>query len=290
MRATSSSTLTPARHTGIARAIWAAYRLVPSSLWQHAGLILQLTRRDIATRYRGSLLGLFWSLATPLLTLALYTFLFGIVFRTRWNTAAPEGRMEFALILFVGLIVHGFLAECLTRAPSLVLQYANLVKRVVFPIEILAWSLGGTALFNAGVAFLVWALAATLAGQPPGWTALWLPLVLVPLVLLALGVAWFLAALGVYLRDINHVIGLLTMVLLFLSPIFYRLDAVPPEFQALIRLNPLTFIVEQARGVLVWHQPPDLPRLALATAAGFGAAGLGLLGFQRMRRGFADVL
>jgi lipopolysaccharide transport system permease protein len=288
MRAAVSAS-TPVR-TGLVTSLWTAYRLVPVSLWRHHQLILQLARREVVSRYRGSLLGLLWSLVTPLLTLALYTFLFGVVFRTRWNVAAPEGRMEFALILFVGLIVHGFLAECLARAPLLILQYSNLVKRVVFPIEILAWSLGGSALFNAAVSFLIWGLAATLAGQPPGWTALWLPLVLAPLVLLAVGVAWLLAAVGVYLRDITHVIGLVTMVLLFLSPIFYRLDAVPPEFRTLIQLNPLTFIVDQVRGVLVWHRSPDLPRLAIAIAVGFGAAGLGLMGFQRMRPGFADVL
>lgn len=280
----------PPSRVNFGRSLWAAFRLVPVSLWRHQDLILQLTRREVAGRYRGSLLGLLWSLVTPLLTLALYTFLFGVVFRARWNAAAPEGYAEFTLILFAGLIVHGFLAECLTRAPTLMLQYANLVKRMVFPIEILAWSLGGGALFNAGVAFLAWAVAATLAGQPPGWTALWLPLVLLPLVLFAVGMAWFVSALGVYLRDITHVTGLIVMALMFLSPIFYRLDAAPPEFQAVIQLNPLTFVIEQTRRVLVWRLAPDFQPLAIAIAIGFGAAGFGLMGFQRMRRGFADVL
>jgi lipopolysaccharide transport system permease protein len=257
---------------------------------RHLHLARQLTRREIAARYRGSVLGVLWSLITPLLTLGLYTFLFGVVFRTRWNVDVPEGRVEFALILFVGLIVHGLLAECLARAPSLILQHTNLVKRVVFPLEILAWSLVGSALFNAGIALLVWAIAATAAGLAPGWTALWLPLVLLPLVLLAMGLTWFLASVGVYLRDINHVIGLVTMVLLFLSPVFYRLEAVPPDFRLLVQINPLTFIIEQTRAVLVWHRSPDLPRLALAVVIGFVAAGLGLAWFQRMRRGFADVL
>lgn len=257
---------------------------------KHFHLVRQLTRREIAARYRGSMLGVLWSLVTPLLTLGLYTFLFGVVFRTRWNVQAPEGRLEFALILFVGLIVHGLLAECLGRAPSLILQHANLVKRVVFPLEILACSVVGSALFNAAIGLIVWALAATLAGQGPGWTALWLPLVLLPLVLLAVGVTWFLASVGVYLRDINHVIGLVTMVLLFLSPIFYRLEAVPPDFRLLVQLNPLTVIVEQAREVLIWHHAPDLPRLGVAMMVGVVSAGLGLVWFQRMRRGFADVL
>jgi len=257
---------------------------------RHFHLIRQLTRREIAARYRGSVLGVLWSLVTPILTLGLYTFLFGVVFRTRWNVQAPEGRVEFALILFVGLIVHGLLAECLARAPLLVLQHANLVKRVIFPLEILAPSVVASALFNAAIALAVWGLAATLAGQAPGWTALWLPLVLLPLILLALGVTWFLASIGVYVRDISHIIGLVTMVLLFLSPIFYRLEAVPADFRPLVQINPLTFIVEQTRAVLVWHQMPDLPRLARASLAGLVAAGLGLAWFQRLRRGFADVL
>jgi len=164
------------------------------------------------------------------------------------------------------------------------------VKRVVFPLELLAWSLVGSALFNALVALIVWAFAATITGHAPGWTALWIPLVWLPLLLLAMGVTWFLASVGVYLRDINHVIGLVTMVLLFLSPIFYRLDAVPADVRLLVQLNPLTFIVEQTREVLVWHHPPDVPRLAMAVVIGFLVAGLGLVWFQRMRRGFADVL
>jgi lipopolysaccharide transport system permease protein len=257
---------------------------------KHVHLIRQLTRREIAARYRGSVLGVLWSLVTPLLTLALYTFLFGVVFRTRWNVDAPEGRLEFALILFVGLIVHGLLAECLGRAPSLILQHANLVKRVVFPLELLAWSLVGSALFNATLGLMVWAAAATAAGHAPGWTALWIPLVWLPLLLLSMGVTWFLASVGVYLRDIHHVIGLVTMVLLFLSPIFYRLEAVPPDFRLLVQINPLTFIVEQTREVLVWHRSPDLPRLAWAMVIGVASAGLGLACFQHMRRGFADVL
>jgi len=133
---------------------------------RHVHLVRQLTRREIAARYRGSVLGVLWSLVTPLLTLALYTFLFGVVFRTRWNVNAPEGRVEFALILFVGLIVHGLLAECLGRAPSLILQHANLVKRVVFPLELLAWSLVGSALFNALVALIAWAFAAVGGFEP----------------------------------------------------------------------------------------------------------------------------
>ena len=282
-------TATPDR-PGLMRSLLDSYRLVLSSLWTHGDLVRQVTQRDIVQRYRGSLLGLVWSLATPLLTLALYTFLFGVVFRARWTATGPEGRAEFALILFVGLILHGFLAECLARAPGLMLQYPHLVKRVVFPIEILGWTIAGSALFNAIVAVAMWAVVATLTGHPPGWPALWLPLVLAPLILVGVGLVWFLAATGVFLRDINHVIAFVTMALLFLAPIFYRLDAVPPGFRTLVALNPLTFIVEEARAILVWSRQPDITRLAIALVGAFAFAGLGLAWFQRLRRGFADVL
>lgn len=282
-------TSTPTRSHPV-RALIAAYRLLIVSLWTHADLIWQVARRDIVVRYRGSFLGVAWSLVTPVLTLALYTFLFGVVFRTRWGTGAPEGRVEYALILFVGLILHGFLAECLTRAPSLLFQHPHLIKRVVFPVHILAWALTASALFNASVGLMVWAIATTIAGHPPGLTLLWLPLVLAPLVLIGAGLTWMLAATGVFLRDINHVTGLAAMALLFLAPILYRLDAVPPEFRTVLLLNPLTFIVEQARAILIWRRSPDLFQLALALTGAYAFAGLGLAWFQRLRPGFSDVL
>jgi lipopolysaccharide transport system permease protein len=270
--------------------LFASYiALVFTSFWRNRRLILQMTKRDVVGRYRGSLLGLAWSFLTPLIMLAVYTVMFGGVFKARWG-GANETQLDFALILFVGLIVHGLFAECVNRAPGLVLQHASFVKRIVFPLEILPWMVMGAALFHATVSVIMWILFAALTGFRLSPTALFLPLVFVPLVLTTMGLAWFLASVGVYLRDVGHTVGIFTTVLLFLSPIFYQTGAVPARFRFVIRLNPLTLIVEQARAVLTAGAMPDFQGLALAAVQGLAVATFGLWWFQKTRRGFADVL
>jgi lipopolysaccharide transport system permease protein len=222
--------------------------------------------------------------------LGVYTFLFGVVLRVRWGVHPAESYSDFALILFVGLIVHGIFAECVTRAPTIILSNASFVRRVVFPLEILPLTIMGAALFHGAVSLLIWFAAALATGYPLSPLAFLLPLVLVPLVLMTMGCSWFLASAGVYLRDINHVVGIVSTILLFLSPIFYRVEAVPEQYRLLIRLNPLTVIVEQTRAVLAWHSWPDWWYLLLAWGWSGLVAGLGLTWFQKTRRGFADVL
>jgi lipopolysaccharide transport system permease protein len=261
-----------------------------TSYWRHRFLVLQMTRRDISGRYRGSLLGLVWSFVTPLVMLSVYTFLFGVVFKSRWAASPGESRLNFALLLFVGLIVHGLFAECLNRAPSLVLQHVNLVKRVVFPLEILPWMTLLTATFHAAVSLCIWLLFAAFSDLGVSPQAALLPLVFLPLLLLTLGCSWFLASIGVYLRDVGQTVGIFTTVVLFLSPVFYPISAVPPSLQFVIRLNPLTFIIEQARAILTTSAPIDFSGLALATAVSLAVASCGLWWFQRTRKGFADVL
>jgi lipopolysaccharide transport system permease protein len=248
-----------------------------------------MARREVIGRYRGSMLGLLWALFNPLVMLAMYTFLFGVVFRARWGLAG-EGGFEYGLVLFIGLIVHGVFAECVTRAPGLLLQHVNLVKRVVFPLEVLPWTLLVSALFHAVVSLTVWFAVAFLTGVRPGWTALLLPLVLVPLAPLTLGCTWFLASLGVFVRDVGQLVVLAVTMLLFLSPILYPATAVPQEYRGLLALNPLTPIVEGARAVLVAGRLPDFTRLGLALALNLLVAWLGYWWFQRTRKGFADVL
>ena len=241
-------------------------------------------------RYRGSFLGLAWSFITPLLMLAVYTFLFGVIFKARWGASTVESRLDFALILFVGLIVHGLFAECVNRAPGLILQHANFVKRVVFPLEILPWTVMLSALFHSSVSLCIWAVVAAVSGIGLSLTIVFLPLVFVPLVLLTMGCTWILSSVGVYLRDTGHTVVILTTVLLFLSPIFFPSTAVPPEFRFLIRLNPLTFVVEQARAVLTFRSLPDFPWLAVVTVQNLAVAAFGLWWFQKTRRGFGDVI
>lgn len=261
--------------------------------WRLRLLFWQLVQRDVLARYRGSLLGLLWSFATPLLMLAVYTFVFSVVFQARWGgAAAPEGggRLEFAILLFAGLIVFNLFAECINKAPGLVLGHASYVKRVVFPLHVLPWVSLGSALFHALISLLVLLLAMLVDGRVPGLMALWLPLVLLPFGLMILGLSWLLAALGVYLRDIGQVVGLMLTALMFLSPIFYPASALPESVRAWLALNPLSLIIEQLRRVLVWNQAPDWLGLGVYTLVALLVAWLGLAFFEKVRRGFADVL
>lgn len=257
--------------------------------WHHRALILRLTRHEIDARYRGSMLGIVWALLTPLLMLAVYTFVFTVVFQARWGTAGSNST-EFALLLFSGLVLFNIFSECLNRAPGLLLENVSYIKKVVFPLEILALVTLAVALFNAaiGLAILLVFYVAAL-GLPPA-TALLLPIVVAPLCLLTLGVSWFLASAGVFLRDIRQVVGVAVTVLMFLSPIFYPLTAVPERFRALIHLNPMTAILEQSKDLLFWGRIPSPLEWLVATLAAWGCAWLGYLWFMKTRRGFADVV
>jgi|SRR5215831_14448424 len=267
----------------------ASPRALFASLWGNRELIIQLTRREVLSRYRGSILGLAWSLFNPLLMLAVYTFVFSVVFKARWGLG-DESKTDFAIVLFVGLIIHGLFAECVNRAPGLILANVNYVKKVVFPIEILPWVAAGSALFHSAVSIVVLLAAQLVFEHALAWTVIFLPAVVAPLLLATMGLAWFLSSIGVYVRDIGQTIGIFTTVLLFLSPVFYPVDALPENYRILLLLNPLTFVIGDARRVLIWGQAPDWAGLALYSATSFVVAWLGFWWFQRTRRGFADVV
>jgi len=260
-----------------------------ASLWNNRELIVQLTRREVLSRYRGSILGLAWSFFNPLLMLVVYTFVFSVIFKARWGPG-DESKADFAIVLFVGLIIHGLFAECLNRAPGLILANVTYVKKVVFPLEILPWVAAGSALFHSAVSIAVLLAAQLVVQQALAWTIFFLPIVLLPLLFATMGLAWFLSSIGVYVRDIGQTIGIFTTVLLFLSPVFYPVDVLPENYRILLLLNPLTFVIGDARRVLIWGQPPDWTGLMIYAAASFVVAWLGFGWFQRTRRGFADVV
>ena len=263
---------------------------IVESLWGHFELLKELVKRDVGGRYRGSVLGLFWSFVQPMVMLFVYTFVFSVVFSARWKGVETGSKADFAMVLFAGLIVFTLFAECINRAAGLMLANANYVKRVVFPLEILVWVSLGSALFHAMVSFAVWlAFYVVLYGIPHA-TVLLLPFVLLPLVLMIAGVSWFFAALGVYLRDLVQLATVLTTVLMFLSPIFYPASAIPESLQPVLLLNPLAPALEHVRGVLMWGQCPDLRGWAIYVLVCSIIAWLGFAFFQKMRRGFADVL
>ncbi len=268
-----------------------SFAALARSLMVNRALILQMTRREVVGRYKGSAFGLTWSFFNPVFMLVVYTFVFSEIFNARWgNAGANESKTQFAVILFVGIIVLGFFSEVLIRSAGLILSNVNYVKKVVFPIEILPVISMMAALFHCVISLGVFLLAFLLFNGYLHWTAIFVPLVLLPLVILATGIAWFLASLGVFLRDIGQTIGILTTVLMFLSPVFFPITAVPERFRPFIMANPLTFIIEQARDVLVWGRLPDWAGLAIYTLAATLIAWAGFAWFQKTRKGFADVL
>ena len=259
------------------------------SLWRNRTLVWQLTKRDVLGRYRGSVMGLLWSLFNPILMLGVYTFVFSVVFQARWGEGTTS-KADFAIILFAGLIVHALFAECINRSPGLILSNVNYVKKVVFPLEILPWVAMGSALFHATISVTVLLAFFVATHGFLNWTAFLLPFIVFPLIVLTMGLSWFLASIGVYVRDVAQVTGILMTVLLFLGPIFYPVSVLPAEYQTLIHLNPLTFVIEQVRAVLISGRMPMGSGLALYTMVALSIAWIGFVWFQLTRRGFADVV
>lgn len=260
------------------------------SIWRNRELIGQMTRREVLGRYKGSLLGVLWSFFNPLLMLAVYTFVFSVVFRARWSASAEETKMQFAVILFVGMIVHGLFAEVLNRSPSLILSNVNYVKKVVFPLEILPVVAVCGTLFHTLISLVVLLIAFMLFNGFLHPTSIYIPVVLLPLIILVQGLAWAFASLGVFVRDISQAMAIVTTIMLFMAPVFYPITVLPEGVQAFVQANPLTFIIEQAREVLIWGRGPNWKGLLGYFLMSVAVAWLGYGWFQKTRKGFADVL
>lgn len=254
-------------------------------------LIKAMTVREVVGRYRGSLFGMAWSFFNPILMLGIYTFFFAVVIKSRWG--GPQGNgldVNIAVILFAGLVIHGFFSEVLIKAPNLISGNVNFVKKVVFPLEIFPWVALLESLFHLLISIGVLLLMMFVTQEAFYWSILYFPVIIFPLAIMALGLAWALAALGVYFKDIGQITGFVASTLLFLSPIFYPLSALPESLQSLAIFNPLTIAVEQLRAVLLYGQPPDIGLLSLYFLASLLILVGGYTVFLKLRRGFADVL
>jgi lipopolysaccharide transport system permease protein len=249
-----------------------------------------MSKREVIGRYRGSVMGLAWSFFNPLLMLVIYTFVFSVVFKARWGLGTDDSRTSFAILLFVGLIVHGLFSESLNRAPGLIVSNVNYVKKVIFPLEILPWVAFGSALFHASISFCVLLLAQIILNQSIPLTAVLFPVLLLPIVFGTMGLAWFLAALGVYLRDIGQVTSIFTTVMLYISAVFFPITALPDRYQIWLKMNPLAFIIEEERKVLIFGQMPDFGAWTLLLLVSMLIAWAGFAWFQKTRKGFADVV
>jgi lipopolysaccharide transport system permease protein len=267
---------------------------------RNRGLVAQFTSRDVLERHKGAYLGVAWNVINPLITLAIYTFVFGYVFKSRWVEAGAAGGsgeggggqagLAFVLPFFLGHSLFHFFAECMNRAPGVVTARPNLVRKVVFPVEILPL----VSVLSAGV-YLLAAIPCLLIvqialGHPLSWTALLLPVVMAPLVLLCMAGSWVLAAVGVFIRDLRHIIVVVTHLLMFLTPVFYPVERIPEAWRDVYMLNPMAVIVESARAVVLWGRMPDWPRLAALTLIGLVAVQVGYAVFMRARRGFSDAM
>jgi lipopolysaccharide transport system permease protein len=263
--------------------------VIASGLWKNSELIKQFVKREVIGRYRGSYLGIFWSFLTPLFMLAVYTFVFSVVFESRWGTGSGS-KLEFALVLFCGLTTFNIFAETVNRAPGLIVGNVNYVKKVIFPLEILPVVALGNAMVQALISLSLLLVALVFFMGVINWTIILIPLVLLPLILLSLGLGWFFASLGAYLRDVGHLIGIAVQVLMFMTPIFYSITSIPENLRWVFYLNPINNVVEDMRRVVIWGQLPNWQWLVLGTVIGGIVAVLGYAWFEKTRGGFADVL
>lgn len=264
----------------------------PSTVLRYRGLLGHLVYREVHGRVTGSMLGMGWLVLQPLLLLAMYTLVFGVFMKSRWG-AQGDDIAYFALALFPGLLVFNIFAECVNRAPTLVLQNPNYVKKVVFPLELLIVPVLAGALVQFGIGFSLWLVLVLVLQGGVGWGLLLVPLVLLPFVLLVAGLCWALAAMGVYFRDLGNLVPLASQVLMFLSPVLYPISNVPQSVRSALYLNPLTLVVEAVRAAGL-----DTGSATLVLPEGFGlyllaalmVAWLGIRLFRGLRPGFADMV
>jgi len=258
--------------------------------WHHRGLIRQFVQREWQGRYQQSFLGSFWALMTPLLMLGVYTLIFRGVFKLRWPNDFNDSHLGFALHVYSGLAVFNFFAECVNRAPRLVIEQPHLVKKVIFPIEILPWVSALTALVHLGIA---WGLMVVVLIFDQGHvypTVLLAPLVWAPLLPLCVVLGWLLAGIGTYLRDVTQILAMLLSLMMFLSPIFFPLSSLPPEAQFWAGLNPLALPITLTRLVMLEGVTPNWLEWTVHLAGCCMVAVVGAYFFAKTRRGFADVL
>lgn len=255
----------------------------------YKNLYFNLLKKEIEGKYKGTLLGVFWPLLNPLLTLSIFYFVFGEIFQVKWSGNA-ENKVDFALLMFLGLLLFNFFAEIVNQAPSVISSNANFVKKVIFPLEILMIVNVGAAGFTLIIAIFIWLIMFAVFAGDIKWTIIYLPLILIPLMAFCLGAAFVLAAIGAYIKDMGQTIGLVTTATMFLSPIFYPLDALPENFQNYLLFNPLTIPIESIRKISYFGKMPDLQLMLFYSFVAFMVLWAGIRVFQRAREGFADVV
>lgn len=261
-----------------------------AGLWRRRELIGELVLREVQKRYRGSMLGVAWAFLLPLTTLIVYTTVFSGILKTRWGDDPRESAFEFGLTMFAGLIVFDVFSEILQTAPRLIVQNTGYVKKVIFPLEVLPVAALGSALIHGAFSLVILSVGLPLLTGHISLTVFLFPLVALPLIMLTLGIAWFVASLGVFLRDVDQVLSVIARLLFFVTPIFYPNSLVPGWLRWALYVNPLAVLVEQSRRTLVWNQPPQWFLWGSVTVVSLIVMQLGYAWFMETKRGFADVL
>lgn len=268
-----------------ARILWIPFR----SLISHLHLVISMAQRDVLGRYRGSTLGVIWSFMNPLILLLIYAFVFGIVFQNKWGVSTNVNG-EFVANLFLGLMIYTAFSEILNRSPLLIINNTNYVKKIVFPLDVLPWSVLASSLFHLIVSLCLLFLFSLASGVELHWAGLLLPVLFLPFILVLMGFSWFFASLGVFIRDIDQVISLVTTAAMFLAPVFFPLSAVPLAYRPFFFINPLTWEIEAIRNLLFHGKLPSVLSATVYSMAALVVFFLGYSVFTRLRRGFADVL
>lgn len=257
---------------------------------KNISLVITLSEREIKGKYKGSYLGFLWAIINPLLLLLVYTFVFSVVFKARWGGDIGEAKLDFALVMFVGIVIHGMLSESLIKSTGLILNNPNYVKKIIFPLELLPLVNAIAAFAHALIALAALLVVFLCTKAYVNWTCVFVPIIMLPLFFCCVGFGFVLASLGVFLRDISQGVGFLTTALLFLSPVFYPVSALPESYQEWMNFNPLTPIIEQSREVIIVGNFPDWMVLIKAYAFSILSCFIGYAWFQKTRKGFADVL
>lgn len=260
------------------------------ALIHHRYLIFSMVKQEISLKYKGSTLGALWLLFSPLLLLCVYTVCFSYIFQARWGIESSEIQNSYPLILFVGLIIHTFFSEILSKSPNLILNYSYLIKKSVFPTEILAWVAIGCALFQVIMSTCTLIFLNLLLYQQFSWLIILFPIILIPFGLFLTAICWLLSSLGVYVRDIGQFSSIIITVFMFLSPVFFPLSFIPEPFRTLALFNPLTIIIEESRNVLLWNTFPDLKKITLYLLISIVFMKICHFLMTKMKKGFRDVI
>jgi lipopolysaccharide transport system permease protein len=252
-------------------------------------LLIQITKKEIQSRYKGSYLGIMWSFIVPLLMLTIYTFVFSEVFEVKWSIDTTS-KFDFAIILFCGLNAFNMFAEVTNKSTVIIASNTNYVKKVIFPLGILPMAISLSALFNCIIGYFILVIANLILNGFISAYAYLIIFAIVPLIIFTIGISYIISGISVYLKDMNNIVNILTIVLMYMSPIFYSLDGVPEGFVVFCKMNPITYIIENIRNVLVYNKTIDLPSFGVSMIISTIVYILGYYIFNKVKDGFADVL